>query len=91
MKNNYSTEENEILAAFEAGTLKKSKNSKKEISVAKETALNTFSRKKQIKITLTEKEIDKLKMKAFEAGLSYHSLIRLLIHNYTDDRIHIKL
>lgn len=40
-----SAEENEILAAFEAGTLKKSKNSIEEINSAKKFALNTFSKK----------------------------------------------
>ncbi len=91
MKKKYSEEENEILSAFETGLLKKSKDAKDEILIGKKSALNTFARTKQISIKLTEKEIVKLKVKAIEVGLSYQSLISVLIHNYTDNRIQITL
>ncbi|MBI5218293.1 MAG: hypothetical protein HY958_05115 [Bacteroidia bacterium] len=87
MKKDYSKEENEIITAFKAGSLKKSKNIQDDMITAKKTALNTFARTKQISIKLTEKEIVKLKVKAIEAGLFFQSLIYALIHNYTDNRI----
>lgn len=91
MKKNFSKEENEIATAFKTASLKKSKNIQNDMTTAKETALNTFARTKQISIKLTEKEIVKLKVKAIEAGLSYQSLISALIHNYTDNRIQLTL
>ena len=63
MKTNFSKEENEIATAFKAGSLKKSKDIIEDTIMAKETALNTFARTKQISIKLTEKEIVKLKIK----------------------------
>ena len=91
MKKNYSKEENEILAAFKAGSLKKSKNTQSDMIAAKKTAINTFARTKQVSIKLTEKEIVKLKIKALESGLSLQSLIGALIHNYTDNRFQLTL
>ncbi len=59
MRSNLSNEEIDILDAFESGKLKRIKRHKKEIIIAKDTAVNTIHKRKIISIRLIENENSK--------------------------------
>ena len=91
MNKKINTEELEILENYEKGNLIKSKSIKEDIKEAKEAAKNTISKLKHISIRLSEKDIKKLKIKAIETGISYQTLIGALIHQYTENKIKLKI
>lgn len=91
MKKKYTSEENEILEAFETGKLKRTKKKEEDVLIAHEAAVNTILKTKLINVRLTEKEISKLKAKAIETGVTYQTLINALIHQYLENRITISL
>ena len=79
MNKKINTEELEILEKYEKGNLIPSKSIKEDIKEAKEAAKNTISKSKHISIRLSEKDIKKLKIKAIETGISYQTLIGVLV------------
>lgn len=87
----YDNEELEILNNYENGKLKQSKSFKEDIKTAKEYAKNTISKSKHISIRLSEKDIQKLKIKSIETGIPYQTLIGALIHQYTENKIKLKI
>jgi len=50
-------------------------------------AKNTLCKRKRINIRLTERDFEKIKIKAIEEGLPYQSLISMLIHKYNEGKI----
>ncbi len=91
MNKKLNKEELEILDKYEKGNLIQSKSLKKDIKEAKEVAKNTISKLKHISIRLSEKDIKKLKTKAIETGISYQTLIGALIHQYTENKIKLRI
>ncbi|MCK4797989.1 MAG: hypothetical protein KAT05_11430 [Spirochaetes bacterium] len=91
MNKELNKEELEILDKYEKGILIQSKLLKEDIKEAKEVAKNTISKLKHISIRLSEKDIKKLKIKAIETGISYQTLIGALIHQYTENKIKLRI
>ena len=91
MNKKLNKEELEILDEYEKGNLIQSKSLKEDIKEAKEVAKNTISKLKHISIRLSEKDINKLKIKAIETGISYQTLIGALIHQYTENKIKLRI
>ena len=91
MNKKLNNEELEILDKYEKGNLIQSKSLKEDIKEAKEVAKNTISKLKHISIRLSEKDIKKLKTKAIETGISYQTLIGALIHQYTENKIKLRI
>ena len=91
MNKKLNKEELEILDEYEKGNLIQSKSLKEDIKEAKEVAKNTISKLKHISIRLSEKDIKKLKIKAIETGISYQTLIGALIHQYTENKIKLRI
>lgn len=87
----YDKEELDILENFKNGKLKQSKSVKEDIKIAKEYSKNTISKSKHISIRLSEKDLQKLKIKSIETGISYQTLIGALIHQYTENKIKLKI
>lgn len=75
-------EEQEILASFERGEWKESKNSKAEIAFAKRTAKNYFKKDRRINIRLPQSDLTKIKQRAAVEGIPYQTLIGSLLHKY---------
>ena len=50
-------------------------------------AKNTLCKRKRINIRLTERDFEKIKVKAAEEGLPYQSLISMLIHKYNEGKV----
>jgi len=84
-------EELQILRDVEAGKYKSVDNLKDVIKRAREAAVNTLQKTKNINIRLPERDIQKLKIKAAENNLPYQTLISMLLRQYTKGEIRISL
>ena len=80
-------EEQEILDAFEAGTLKRSANAKAEIKRHQVYAAATLQKDSRINIRLSSKDLRSLQKRALQEGLPYQTLIASLLHKYVEGRL----
>ena len=80
-------EESEILAAFDAGTLKSVANVKAEIKRHREAAVATFAKDSRINIRISSKDLRALQKKALCEGLPYQTLIASVLHKYIEGRL----
>lgn len=87
---NFDSEELEILNAFNNNKLIRSSTEKEDIKNAKQAALNTINKYEEVLIELPVKDLQLLKKKALQTGISYQNLISALIHKYID-KINIKI
>jgi len=55
--------------------------------VYEEYARNSFQFKNKIEINLSDRDIEKIKIKAIQEGIPYQSIISLLIHRYNEGKI----
>ncbi len=81
------TEEKEILAAFEAGKMKKSKNSKRQIKQHMEAAKATFKKDARINIRLSSRDLRSLQAKALMEGMPYQTLVSSILHKFIDGQL----
>ena len=91
MKPNFDEEESQILKQYTDKKLKKSSNTQLDIENAQNIARNTLNKSKHISIRLSEKDLQRLKIKAIEIGASYQTLIGVLIHQYIENKIRIRI
>jgi len=63
---------------------------KEEKNQYEEYARNSLIKQKRIIIRMTERDLKKIQAKAIEEGLSYQSLISMLIHKYNEGKVSIK-
>jgi predicted DNA binding CopG/RHH family protein len=54
-------------------------------------AHNSLTKQKRINIRVSERDLKKIQAKAIEEGLSYQSLISMLIHKYNEGKISIRM
>lgn len=80
-------EEAEIMAAIEAGTLRRSKTAAAEISLLEAGAKNAAMRKKPVTIRLDPEDVDGMKKIAKENGTRYQTLISSIIRQYRTGRL----
>lgn len=76
-------EEEEILKAFEEGTLVRVKNFHKEKKKLEEAARNTLNKTKNINIRISARDLYKLKAKAMREGIPYQTLASSILHKAT--------
>jgi predicted DNA binding CopG/RHH family protein len=78
-------EEQKLLEEVENGewvpVIDKDKAKKNALAIAK----NTLNKTKNINIRLSEKDIQKAKIKAVEAGIPYQTLISSVIHRFVNE------
>ena len=84
-------EEKQILKDYEDGKYVSVDNLDEELKIARQAAINTLQKTKNINIRLSLKAIHKLKMKAAENNLPYQTLIAMLLRQYTNGDIRITL
>ena len=77
-------EEKEILKVYEAGQLKLSKPSKKELAAIKAAAESTFKKDRRITIRLYDHDFKGIQKKALQMGIPYQTLISGIIHRYIE-------
>lgn len=87
MKYKLDTEEQEILEAFERGSLKSEPNAEQEIREAREAARNTFNKNRRVNLRLTERDFLLAHTRALEEGLPYQTLLSSVIHKYLTGRL----
>ena len=80
-------EEKEVLEAFEAGKLKKSKNSKQQIKQHMEVAEATFKKDARINIRLSSRDLRSLQAKALMEGMPYQTLVSSILHKFIDGQL----
>jgi len=85
----FDQEELEILEALENDTLKRSVDA--EIALAKKYAKEHLSKSKNITIRVNGADLEGIKSKSRELGISYQTLINSLIHQYATDKIRLSL
>lgn len=83
-KNNFDSEELEILEALNNNQLISSETSIEDIKTAKQAAYNTIDKFEEIKVEILAKDLQKLKVKAMQTGITYQNLITAIIHQYID-------
>jgi len=87
----YSSEEIEVLNAIEEGNIESVEFDNNEI---KEMATNTLERlnqKKQISINMKQSDLDFIKQRANDIGISYQNIIQALVHNYATGKLKLNI
>ncbi|NCD35175.1 MAG: hypothetical protein EOL87_17395 [Spartobacteria bacterium] len=77
-------EEQDILSAYESGTMRLSTPSKSEMAKVKAMAENTFRKDRRVTIRLYDHDLKGIQKKAMEKGIPYQTLISGLIHQYVE-------
>ena len=78
------SEENEILEAYEQGRMKLRKPSKALMAKLAEASDRTFKKDKRINIRISNHDLMGIQRKALQKGLPYQALISGLIHQYVE-------
>lgn len=76
-------EEQEILEAFERGTLVPVENQSKMKRAMQQAAKYTLEKRKNINIRLSELDLHRIKVKAIEEGMPYQTLVSSILHKYS--------
>lgn len=84
MENNLDDYENEILKAFEEGSIERSKSNKEDIDNAVEAAKKHLKKDARINIRLSQFDLDRIKRIAVSEGLPYQTLISSILHKVAD-------
>jgi predicted DNA binding CopG/RHH family protein len=88
---NYTSEELEILEAIEKNNLKSVPfDNDKMKKMAKET-LQHLNTKKQISINVKLSDLNFIKQRAKDIGISYQNIIQTLLHNYTTGKLKVDI
>jgi len=80
-------EEQEILNAFDNGTLKKSKGKKKQIEQHQAIAEATFKKDARINIRLSSRDLRSLQARALREGIPYQTLVSSVLHKFVDGQL----
>ncbi len=80
-----SDEEQQILEAYEKGELVSVPDLDKEKKRYQAIATATLNKTNNINIRLSEKDLQKAKVKAIESGIPYQTLISSVIHRFVNE------
>ncbi len=83
-----SSEEREILEAFDKGKLKRSKKAANTQKRHQEYAEAMFKKDARINIRLSSKDLRGLQKRALAEGIPYQTLIASILHKYLEGRLH---
>ena len=82
-----SSEEREILDAFEKGKLERSGNAVAMQRRHQECAAAMFKKDERINIRLSSKDLRGLQKRALAEGIPYQTLISSILHKYVEGRL----
>ena len=88
---NYTNEEQELLDAIEAGEPTRVQFDNEAIKTMADETLSYLNEKKQISINLKRSDLDFIKQRAKDIGISYQNIIQALVHNYSTNKLELKL
>ncbi len=83
-----SSEERDILNAFEKGNLKRSKKAANTRKRHQKYAEVMFKKDARINIRLSSKDLRGLQKKALAEGILYQTLVASILHKYVEGRLH---
>jgi len=79
------SEEQEILDSFEKEEWISVLTPGRKVEI-EETARNTFKKTKRVNIRMSERDFERIQIKALEENIPYQTLIGSVIHKYLDGR-----
>ena len=80
-------EEQEILNAFESGSLNRVKSSSHEIKRHQAIADATFKKDARINIRLSSRDLRALQARALQEGMPYQTLVSSILHKFVDGQL----
>jgi len=83
-----SSEEREILKAFNKSNLKRSKKAADTQKRHQEYAEAMFKKDARINIRLSSKDLRSLQKKALAEGIPYQTLVASILHKFVEGRLH---
>ena len=87
----YTEEELEILEAIENNNIEKESFDNDMIKTMASDTLDYLKQKKQISINMKQSDLDFLKQRANDIGISYQNIIQALVHNYTTGKLKLNI
>ena len=87
----YTNEELEILEGMENSVAEIVPFDNKSIKMNAMKTIDYLSKKKQISINMKQADLDFLKQRANDIGISYQNIIQALVHNYTIGKFELKI
>ncbi|MEA2073570.1 MAG: hypothetical protein U9O86_08295 [Campylobacterota bacterium] len=87
----YDEEELEILEAIENERVQTVAFDNSEIVKMASDTLEYMNEKKQISINLKRSDLDFIKQRASDIGISYQNIIQALVHNYSTNKLTLQL
>ncbi len=87
----YDNEELEILEGLENGVAEFVPFDNEFIKANAIKTIDYLSQKKQISINMKQADLDFLKQRANDIGISYQNIIQALVHNYTIGKFELKI
>ena len=87
----YDKEELEIVDAIENNKLKSVPFDNDAIKADAKHSLEYLTQKKQISINMKQSDLDFIKQKANDIGISYQNIIQALVHNYATGKLELRI
>ena len=87
----YDMDELELLDAIEGGGVESIPFDNATIKTMATTTLEYHQRKRQITINMKQADLDFVKQRAKDIGISYQNIIQALIHNYANGKVELKI
>ena len=87
----YNNEELEILEAIENQNVESVPFDNETIKQHASDTLSYLSQKKQISTNMKQSDLDFLKRRANDIGISYQNIIQALVHNYTVGKLELRI
>ena len=84
-------EEKNILNDFDNNVLHGSADLKLVKSKYEQYAEATLNKSRNLNIRLSEKDLQKIKIKALDKGIPYQTLVTSVIHRYVNDKVRMEL
>ncbi len=87
----YDKDELELLDAIESNKIEKVSFDNKQIKLMASQTLEYNNEKKKISIDIKKSDLDYVKQRADDIGISYQNIIQALIHNYSTQKISLNI
>jgi predicted DNA binding CopG/RHH family protein len=87
----YDTDELELLDAIELEGVERIAFDNEKIKTMATNTLDYLKQKKQITINMKQSDLDFVKQRAKDIGISYQNIIQALIHNYAHGKVELKI
>ncbi len=87
----YDHEELEILEAIESDKITSVDFDNEEIKKLSKETLAYLKQKKQISINMKQSDLDFIRQRANDIGISYQNIIQALVHNYATGKLKLTI